>query len=184
MAKTATKSKNTKSYYRVTKDGIYTPEGKYINVWWWWNDKNIKYGDSLHVHAADYAGDLGFLETATDKLTNNSEPMIDYFEKDYIKISKENPFYDLIMSGFLKKLNYDAVQKCKKELERAEELMKSLETHTPLAKDKVAHSIKLIEATKDYAVKRKNYEASLEAKKDTDKAVKMLEKKYKESLKN
>ena len=163
MAKTATKSKNTKSYYRVTKDGIYTPEGKYINVWWWWNDKNIKYGDSLHVHAADYAGDLGFLETATDKLTNNSEPMIDYFEKDYIKISKENPFYDLIMSGFLKKLNYDAVQKCK---------------------DKVAHSIKLIEATKDYAVKRKNYEASLEAKKDTDKAVKMLEKKYKESLKN
>lgn len=178
------KTKNTKPCYRVTKDGIYTPEGDYIKVWFWWNDKNTKYGDSLYVHAADYCGDLRFLETETDKVKNESDPMVDYFEKDTIKISKENPFYDLIMSGFLKKLNYDAVQKCKRDLERAEKLMKSLETHTPLAKDKVAHSIKLIEATKDYAVKRKNYEASLEAKKTTDKAVKMLEKKYKESLKN
>ena len=112
--------------------------------------------------------------------------MIGKFNKKYLSFFEDKEIEDIYNSKNLTNETYSVILERMYKLhpERAEELMKSLETHTPLAKDKVAHSIKLIEATKDYAVKRKNYEASLEAKKDTDKAVKMLEKKYKESLKN
>lgn len=146
----ATKEKG----YQFTQNGIRDPKGNYHSV-------HYSYGDdgTIWVSSHDYGNTLGFLNTETDKVRNDTDSMTDYFDKDDITVTPSNPYYNQIKRAALK----DKVSSMKKRLESAK---KDVEKYSGSGKNYYNADYYLKEAKKivsDYPSQIAGYEKELNA---------------------
>lgn len=161
--------------YRATKDGIYLPDKTYVPVYY---HNGTKDGEPIEVSAREYDGNLLFLQTDTDIVVNNSDGMTDYFEKDRITVTKDNPLYDIVRLGALKNLlaNLGIAKKStvgiyERSVRRAEEAFNA--TRSPQA------SITLLEEQKRLKAAQKEYEEEMNKGEDIKREIARLERKIK-----
>lgn len=146
----ATKEKG----YQFTSNGIRTPSGDYTSVYYSLGDDG-----SVHVSSSGYGNTLGFLNTETDKVRNDTDSMTDYFDKDDITVTPSNPYYKQIKRAALK----NQISSMKKRLEDAK---KDVERYSGSGKNYYNAEYYLKEAKKivsDYPSRIAGYEKDLKA---------------------
>ncbi|MBQ2350848.1 MAG: hypothetical protein II394_01380, partial [Bacteroidales bacterium] len=161
--------------YTATKDGIYLPNKTYVPVYF---DGGEKDGDSIYVRAKEYDGNLSFLQTETDIVENNSDGMTDYFEKDRITVTKDNPLYDIVRLGALKSAIDRNAWSAKYTLDNARREEKRLQKIFDLTKQP-QDSLNLLNATKAAKAAEKAYEDKLNELEAIKREIARLERKIK-----
>lgn len=161
--------------YTATKDGIYLPDKTYVPVYY---HNGIKDGEPIEVSAREYDGNLLFLQTDTDIVVNNSDGMTDYFEKDRITVTKDNPLYDIVRLGALKSAIDKNAWSAKYTLDNARREEKRLQKIFDLTKQP-QDSLNLLQATKTAKAAEKAYNDKLNESENLKREIAKLERKIK-----